>query len=1143
MAFPQSITVGASWAGSSKSSTLTVIHDSTAPTVTITAPATPFAITEGQTFTLSASITDDVGVRQATAVLDGQSYPMAIDSTKPNIWNVTLTAPQVDGTADVPKQVNVTASDLEGNPSLVATFTFTVHPIIDALAPTLTWVCGGAPMYPSGTAATFSAKVTPATGDSINTVSITITGPSGPQTFPMSLVNGVYQATVTIPAAEDGTVFTTRVLANTFAGKSNGLPGTLTVLDDTLPTAFSFGNGGTINASDTKYEGATIIVKGGTLTISGQHTFGRLAVFNNANVVHVPTDATTINRLDIGATAVFIACGATIDVSGKGFNGDQAGFGRTWNNTFTGGSFNGAGGSHGGRGGMHDSNGDSGLTYGSFLDPNTPGGAGGLFSVGTCATCEAGGGIVRIRANAVSLDGKINANGVNDFGSGGGAGGSIRIDAATLSGGGEIHADGQANGHAAGGGGRVAVYYQALSLDRTKITADGGFNSSDDVRKGGSGTVYLRLVDASGAKVSDELIVDNNSVTATRGTTLPSLGAGTVTAVSGAVVTLSAPVPDWMTGSTIEFLTAGGVVQSSYPIAATTSTTVTLTLGTGESAPNVQVGMGYQGVWNIAAVTVQHNGMLDAPAVAATTLTPPPSGGLMRFTALRFVNGTIQSGRVEAGSVTAQNLTMSNGAVLAQIGTDATTIRSLQVNVTNALTVDATSSIDVSGEGFSGDQAGYGRTWNNTFTGGSFNGAGGSHGGRGGMHDSNGDSGAVYGSLFDPNTPGGAGGLYSVGTCASCNAGGGIARIRAGSLALDGKINANGVNDSGSGTGAGGSIRIDTGTLSGIGEIHADGQPNGHASGGGGRVAVYYQALTLDRTKITAAGGFNGTNDQRKGSPGTVYLRAAGQLYGDLVIANPSTTVSTQVTPILSIGSGSVTSLASSSGGAIDAFADTSAAFAAPGFLAGSRVYFNGDQSAFWSVTGNTPTMLTLDVTAQPLTAQSGQPYSGILRFDSITVANAKVATGDPIGSGTTVTGTIIVNSGRPVVTLGKISIMGGSGSDAISGSGGAILDADAPVTLLATNTRTGQTFAGTAAADGSFSLVVTGSAGDTFTLTATDSALYPLSTTVAVPGQYAFATGIPLSLQPPAIASSVDWRFDSARHITALVQFSGKQN
>ena len=91
-----------------------------------------------------------------------------------------------------------------------------------------------------------------------------------------------------------------------------------------------------------------------------------------------PTDATNIHRLTFTAGAIYVACDGSIDASGLGFAGATTGRGRTWPNTTTGGSHNGAGGSHGGRGGAHDANGESAEAYGSVYDPNEPGGAGGF---------------------------------------------------------------------------------------------------------------------------------------------------------------------------------------------------------------------------------------------------------------------------------------------------------------------------------------------------------------------------------------------------------------------------------------------------------------------------------------------------------------------------------------------------------------------------------------------------------------------------------------------------------------------------------------------------------------------------------------------------------------------------------------------
>src|SRR5262249_7298237 len=161
--------------------------------------------------------------------------------------------------------------------------------------------------------------------------------------------------------------------------------------------------------------------------------------------------------------------------------------------------------------------------YGSLFDPNEPGGSGANWSA--CTNCGQGGGIVRIATTANTVvDGSILANGTNASSVAGGAGGSIRIDAASLSGSGTIHADGANSGNAAGGGGRVALYYQSLTLTKSKIGAPGGSNCCGGDRQGSAGTVYLRQVDGSSNKLADELIIDNaNHNAADRDTDLASL--------------------------------------------------------------------------------------------------------------------------------------------------------------------------------------------------------------------------------------------------------------------------------------------------------------------------------------------------------------------------------------------------------------------------------------------------------------------------------------------------------------------------------------------------------------------------------------------------------------------------------------------
>jgi len=184
----------------------------------------------------------------------------------------------------------------------------------------------------------------------------------------------------------------------------------------------------------------------------------------------------------------------------------------------------------------------------------------------------------------------------------------------------------------------------------------------------------------------------------------------------------------------------------------------------------------------------------------------------------------------------------------------------LELMIGGSLTVDASSRIDVTGKGY---LPGY--TTGNTQQGGATADAGGSHGGLGTPGGTN----AVYDDYADPDDWG-AGGAVGGGS----NPGGGLVRIAAATMTLDGVVTADGDGaiDSGRGGGAGGGIRIDAGTLSGTGSIRAAGGASKVAGGGGGgRVAVYAVDFTgFDTTHITAPGGHSTAYPD--GGSGSVYL-------------------------------------------------------------------------------------------------------------------------------------------------------------------------------------------------------------------------------------------------------------------------------
>ena len=218
------------------------------------------------------------------------------------------------------------------------------------------------------------------------------------------------------------------------------------------------------------------------------------------------------------------------------------------------------------------------------------------------------------------------------------------------------------------------------------------------------------------------------------------------------------------------------------------------------------------------------------------------------------------------GSHTFANLILVNGAVLTHSPTTGTEVKQLDVNVLGVLSVDATSRIDVSGQGFLGaNQPGNPHFLAGTtvgFQAGSAGNSGGSYGGLG-----TGNPNPVYGDFQDPADPGSGGGS-DLGIDRGGN-GGGLVRIVTQTLQLDGSIKADGVLDAGNrGGGSGGGIRIDVGTLSGSGNMTASGAAGSGGVGGGGRVAVYHENATgFNFANVTASGGVPGGQD------GTVFLQ------------------------------------------------------------------------------------------------------------------------------------------------------------------------------------------------------------------------------------------------------------------------------
>ena len=1089
-------------AATTQTKRVTILADTTLPAVTITGPdaGKTFDVSSNVTIPIRAVVTDDVAVKTVWATIGaGAIIPMVPDPSVPNGFKADAAVPPVDGTNIVAEDLVVFATDYANNPGK-DTRSINIHPIFDPNGATVSWLCpSSGALFPSAYNATLRVVAVPATSDNGVTSVVFYVGSSQTPVVATSAGSNVYEVTTALPSGSDGTPVPITVVATTI--RNNVTQSGILV---TLVSGLQVSATKAILEGDTQYDGKTLIVTGGTTTIDGPHTFTRLVVLDGATVTHTAADLGGSKSLDIQVTGgVYVSCGGTIDAGGKGYQDAVGGSGRTWPNTTTGGSSGTSAGSHGGEGGH---GGDPLATpYGSIIDPNEPGGAGGFGS--SNFTGSQGGGIIRIAgASSIVVDGSIAADGEYGgiIGSEGGAGGSIRLDATSVGGSGSIHANGASTGFSnGGGGGRVALYFQSLTMPRASVAASGGqgYFAGED---GGAGTVYLRQVDLSGTKVADELRVTNNVPRETSLTPLPSLGTGTVTTVSGTTVTLSSAVPEFVGGSQIDFLDPSGQILGTSLIGSRGPDGTSVIL---QSAPAVSVvaGTAYRGAWAFDQITILGHALLQAATVRPALVTTDATG-LLSAAEVRGGNFTLH-GRAQTQLIDVTTATIENNSSLSHPPNATATLSRLVINA-GTMNIDATSSIDVSGKGYQDVVNGFARTWPFTFTGGSYQSSGGSHGGEGGH---GGDPyAATYGSLFDPNEPGGAG---AEGGTAIANQGGGIVRIKAQTLNVDGTILANGVWGGivGAAAGAGGSVRIDAGTLTGAGAIHADGGTSGGFStfgGGGGRVAIYTTNMTLPRASVTAAGGPNGA------AAGTVLFRSGAQLYGDLVVDNAghATTAKTTITavginPITSSTPASVTNAASH--------------FDAPNSLSGIDLILGSDLSKSWPITGNDGTTITVAPDAS-FTPQTGGTFRGLYRLDSLKARYATVQLNDVlqlVSGGPDVDSTSSVvsgNTGAPVIDVTKFSFSGAT----LIAAAGAIVDPDVPITVTVSNQRTGLSSSISIANGAPFTMSLYGSLGDSIAVRAHDGHAFPLDSGDVVVGTLPVAAGIAaVTPQPSTVA------------------------
>ncbi|MGH3863538.1 hypothetical protein, partial [Actinokineospora sp.] len=383
-------------------------------------------------------------------------------------------------------------------------------------------------------------------------------------------------------------------------------------------------------------------------------------------------------------------------------------------------------------------------------------------------------------------------------------------EARVLSGSGTIEANGGNNTTTggsiagAGGGGRVAVRYEDVTgFDLSKITAKPGDAATTDVGSdAGAGTVFLldELNDTFGS-----LIVDSRGNSPAGVTPLRAIGSATSTALAANTLTRSSasfPVPNATTravglvGLELNPNTAQG---QTFTVISNTATTLTTDPADGAMTAIAAPGNRYTGVYTFddfqvlggANVSTSDDIVVVDPSADRTRI----RGSLA---ARRLDTGTaelfLDTGTATVASVTAATLTLSSSSLLTAESTTTTSETRLEIDA-DTVTIDATSRIDVTSKGYLGGQQ-PGNAINNGRTIGNAAGSsldtGGSYGGLAGGHSSRRD--LVYGDFKNPDHPGSGGGGHTNFNCTVCvgGNGGGLVRIVADTIALNGRISANG---------------------------------------------------------------------------------------------------------------------------------------------------------------------------------------------------------------------------------------------------------------------------------------------------------------------------------------------------------------
>src|SRR5690554_2770313 len=521
---------------------------------------------------------------------------------------------------------------------------------------------------------------------------------------------------------------------------------------------------------------------------------------------------------------------------------ETSGFDVSAKSTYLVGTVNYRTGSHAGLGSYN-----SNASYGSTTTPYTLGTA----SRSTADTYIGnGGGVLKLTANKLQLNGYLRANGTS-YGSYGAAGGSIWVDANQLLGAGKIQANaGAPSGNAyTGGGGYVAVYANDLSeFNISQIEATNGLAAGDKRAVGyvgGVGTVHIENK-TTGKKTLK--LVNKNSVYSSTTATFEGY--------------------DYIISSGVNLNLTGNINVDN----------ITRFDGV---ALKLDGSLTLQQDWALSDASITLNGPLKTNGYSIILTNSKLSVTELNShqdSDLTLTNSTFTA-PVSALDHTYRwkNITLNDkSSVQSQVSDQVDQGLNWQAN---QIVVDETSGFEVSAK--------------STYLVGTASYRTGSYAGRGAV-----DSNESYGSLTQP---------YALGAAAryrndkNLGNGGGALKLTVNQLPLDGYLRANGSNY-GSYSAAGGSIWLDVGTLSGAGQVQANAGAGGSYTGGGGRVAVYANDLSeFDINRIEATNGL-AVGDKRNvayvGGVGTVHIENKTTGEKTLKLVNNGGLLSNQITDV-----------------------------------------------------------------------------------------------------------------------------------------------------------------------------------------------------------------------------------------------------